>query len=177
MKRAMIGLIVATVAAAGCASSKASKAETPTKAVAVEAVRPAEAQIPATPVATAAEVAQPAPPVAVVEPRPEAMAAADEVPGLPAYPGATRTKLETSTVPTIEWARKIKVELEVRDSLENVKAFYERVIKENGWQVAGVSEKGGEVRWKLAKDGAVAEVRIEQKGRKRVEIRLERKDR
>ncbi|MGV8038878.1 MAG: hypothetical protein AB2L07_01950 [Thermoanaerobaculaceae bacterium] len=177
MRRALILLIVATVAAAGCASSKGKKAERPAEVASAEAVKPAEAQTPAAPAATAAEVAEPARTVPVVEPRPEAMAAVDEVPGLPAYPGATRTKLETSTVPTVDWSRKTKVELEARDTFEKVKAFYQKVIRENGWQVAGVSEEDGEVGWKLVKDGAVAEVRIEQKGRKRVEIKLERKDR
>ncbi len=150
--RALIGIIVVAVAAAGCASSPGTREEKPAQVAAAESGKPAPA-------------------------RPEAAVSLDEVPELPAYPGATRTKLETSTVPTAEWTRKTKVELEVRDSLENVKAFYEKVIRDNGWQVAGVLEQGDKVGWKLMKDSAVAEIRIEREGRKRVEIRLERKDR
>lgn len=178
MRRALVLVILGTTAlAVGCASGKGNKAEKPAEPVAVEAARPAEPQAAPAPAAAATETAEPTKAVAVSEPRPAAAVAIDEVPGLPAYPGATRTKLETSTVPTVDWSRKTKVELETRDTFEKVKAFYQKVIRENGWQMAGVSEEDGEVGWKLVKDGAVAEVRIEQKGRKRVEIKLERKDR
>lgn len=156
MRRAVIVLILGTaVLSMGCASGKAAKEE--------KSAEPAPSQ--------------PAGPVTVAEPRPEVAATPDEVPELPAYPGARRTKLETSSVPTLDWARKIKVELAARDTFENVKAFYVKVIKDNGWEVAGASEEEGKVGWRLVKDGAVAEVRIEREGRKRVEIKLERKDR
>ncbi|HPC82062.1 MAG TPA: hypothetical protein P5234_01960 [Thermoanaerobaculaceae bacterium] len=144
--RALIGIIVVAVAAAGCASSPGAREDKPEQ-------------------------------IAEAEGGADAAVSLEEVPELPAYPGATRTKLETSTVPTAEWTRKAKVELEVRDSLENVKAFYEKAIRDHGWQVAGVREEGDKVGWKLVKAGAVAEIRIEREGRKRVEIRLERKDR
>ena len=92
-------------------------------------------------------------------------------------PGASRTKLDTSTVGSDGWSRKVKVELEVRDTFENVKGFYKKVIEDRGWTVTGVSEEEGKVGWKLAKDTSVGEVKIDKEGHKRVSVRLERKDR
>lgn len=164
-------LVAAAVVAAGCASGKPEKAaaaQKPPEAAPAEAAKPA-------PVAVAEPV--PAAAAAQAEPTAENTAPVDDVPGLPAYPGATRTKLDTSTVPTADWSRRVKVELDVRDTFENVKAFYAKVIKDNGWQVTGVREEAEKAGWKLSREGATAEVRVEKTGRKRVEVRLERKDR
>lgn len=155
MRRALSLVILGTaLLAMACASGKSAK-EQKAEAAPAEAVKP----------------------VAVAEPQPGAALPADEVPELPAYPGAIRTKLETSTVPTAEWARKVKVTFEVRDTFENVRDYYLKVIQDYGWEVAGMTQEEDKVGWRLVKGGAVAEVRVEKEGRKRVEVKLERKDR
>ena len=147
-------------AEASVVAEEAKPAEVPAP---VEEVKPAEAP---------AEKAELAP-----APSPEAPAVPDDVADLPAYPGASRSKLDTSTVGSDGWSRKVKVELDTRDTFENVKRFYEKVIQDRGWKVTGISEQAEKVGWKLAKDSSVAEVRIDKEGHKRVKIRLERKDR
>jgi hypothetical protein len=57
------------------------------------------------------------------------------------------------------------------------RAFHLDVIRDHAWQVVGTSEKDDEVGWKLAKGSSVAEIKLEQEGRERVTIKLERKDR
>ena len=170
----IVGLALALVLG-GCASSQEKKVAVEKPVAADTASKPAEAP-PAVEEAKPAEVAavkaEPAPATS-----PAAAAVLDDVADLPAYPGASRTKLDTSTVGSDGWSRKVKVELEVRDTFENVKRFYEKVIQDRGWKVTGVSEQAEKVGWKLAKDSSVGEVRIDKEGSKRVKIRLERKDR
>ncbi|MCU0292052.1 MAG: hypothetical protein MUF10_08705 [Thermoanaerobaculaceae bacterium] len=159
----------------GCASSQDKKVTVEEPVAATSASTPAEAPPPAepaTPAAAAEAKAEPVPTSAVGKP-----AAVDDVVDLPAYPGASRTKLETSTVGSDGWSRKVKVELDVRDTFESVKGFYKKVIEDRGWTVTGFSEEEGKLGWKLAKDTSIGEVKIEKEGRKRVSVRLERKDR
>lgn len=159
----LLVMCAAVLVSVGCASSKDSK---PARDVEVKAV---EAQ--------ADPSSKPVTETAVAIDTPAAALAPGEIEGLPTYPGALRTKLDTSTGSSYEWSKKTKVELETRDPFEKVKAFYEKAIRDFGWQVTGLKEQTDEVGWRLARDGAVAEVKIEQKDKKQVEIRLERKDR
>lgn len=175
MRTGVIVCVALALALAGCASSKEKKVAVEEPVVAESASKPAEAP----PVAEAAKPAEAA--EVKAEPAPtskvETPAVVDDVVDLPAYPGASRTKLDTSTVGSDGWSRKVKVELEVRDTFENVKGFYKKVIEDRGWTVTGVSEEEGKVGWKLAKDTSVGEVKIAKEGHKRVSVRLERKDR
>lgn len=175
MRTGMVVCVALALVLAGCASSKEKKVAVEEPVAAAVASAPAEAPpaIEAAKPAEAAEVkAEPAPVATAATP-----AAADDVVDLPAYPGASRTKLDTSTVASDGWSRKVKVELDVRDTFENVKSYYKKVIEDRGWTVTGVSEEDGKLGWKLAKDTSVGSVRIEKEGRKRVSVRLERKDR
>jgi hypothetical protein len=170
----IVGLALA-LALAGCASSKEKKVAVEEPVAAETSARTAEAPPAAEaakPAETAGVKAGPAPSSEVETP-----AAVDDVVDLPAYPGASRTKLDTSTVGSDGWSRKVKVELDVHDTFENVKEFYRKVIGDRGWTVAGVSEEEGKAGWKLTKDTSVGEVKITKEGRKRVSVRLERKDR
>lgn len=175
MRTGMVVCVALALVLTGCASSEEKKVAVEEPVTAAAASTPAEAPpaVEAAQPAVAAEVkAEPAPVATVATP-----AAVDDVVDLPAYPGASRTKLETSTVGSDGWSRKVKVELDVRDTFESVKGFYKKVIEDRGWSVTGVSEEEGKLGWKLAKDTSVGEVKIEKEGRKRVSVRLERKDR
>lgn len=164
----LLVMCAAVLASVGCASSKDSK---PARVVEVKAVEAQAVETPADP------SAKPVAETAVAVDKSAGAIAPGEIEGLPGYPGASRTKLDTATGSSYEWSRRTKVELETRDPFEKVKSFYEKVIRDFGWQVTGLKEKTDEIGWRLAKDGAVADVRIEKKDKKRVEIRLERKDR
>lgn len=102
------------------------------------------------------------------------------VPDLPDYPGATRSKLETAEGKE-GWARKVEAKFRTADPFDTVRAFYEKAIEANGWQVDGTSvktEKGtGKVKWTLSKGTSAAEVKVESEKEGGVEIELERKDR
>lgn len=166
---------------AEAAETAAAEVKPAAEAPAVEAASPAKpesAKAEEPPAAPAA--AEPAEPPAVPPPPPpppaRPPALTDDVADLPPYPGAERTKREVETG-TYEWSRTVEMEFVAKDTLEKVRAFYLRVIRENGWDVIGVREKDDEAGWKLAKGTSVAEVKLELEGRRRVVIKIERKDR
>ena len=181
-----LSLIALLVLGGTACSSKSKDAEAKAEPVAVAAetaaaeATPADtASSPAEPV-TPAPVTAPAPPAPPPPPPPPAparpAAATDDVAELPSYPGAERVKREVETG-GYDWSREIEIELVAKETFEKVRAFYLGAIREHGWEVVGTSEKENEVGWKLAKGSSVAEVKIEQEARKRVTIKLERKDR
>lgn len=179
----IVGLALALILG-GCASSHQKKVSVD-QPVAVDApAKPSEAppaaeavEAPRAEPATDVEKATPLEVQAAPAARAPESAVRDDVPDLPSYPGASRMKLDTTTVSSDGWSRKFKVELEARDTFDNVKKFYEGVIQDGGWTVGGVSEEAGKAGWKLTKESSVAEIRISKEGRKRVSIRIERKDR
>lgn len=124
----------------------------------------------------------PAETAAPVAPAPQQVAAAaavaapDDIPELPSYPGAERVKREIDASGG-EWARKSRIELVSNDGFEKVRAFYLEAIRANGWQVVGTREEKDEIGWKLAKGTSMAEVDLDSEGFGRVKIKLERKDR
>ncbi len=152
------------------AEAPAAEADSPARPESAKAEEPPAAPAAAEPAAPPDVSPPPPPPPA----RPPALS--DDVAELPPYPGAERTKREVETG-RYEWSRTIEVEFVAKDTLEKVRAFYLRVIRENGWEVIGTREKQDEAGWKLAKGASVAEVKLEQEGRRRVVIKIERKDR
>ncbi|HNX49143.1 MAG TPA: hypothetical protein PKL08_03175 [Thermoanaerobaculaceae bacterium] len=179
----IVGLVLAVILG-GCASSHEKKVSVD-QPVAVDApAKPSEVppaaeavEAPKAEPVTDIEKATPAEVQAAPAASAQDSAVRDDVPDLPSYPGASRTKLDTTTVSSDGWSRKFKLELEARDTFDKVKKFYEEVIQERGWTVGGVSEEAGKAGWKLTREASVAEIRISKEGRKRVTIRLERKDR
>jgi hypothetical protein len=188
--------VMLVLGGAACSSkSKDAKAKAEPEAVAAESAAaevrpaaeaaPAETAKPAEPAKPPAEPATPEPatgpePPAPPPPPPPASVrppvVTDGIPELPSYPGAERVKREVETG-GYDWSREIEIELVAKETFEKVRAFYLGAIREHGWEVVGTSEKENEVGWKLAKGSSVAEVKIEQEARKRVTIKLERKDR
>ncbi|TAM53374.1 MAG: hypothetical protein EPN53_05185 [Acidobacteria bacterium] len=117
---------------------------------------------------------QPAAP-APAAPSPAAAAAAT-VEGLPDYPGAVRTGLETGEVKS-GFSRSIEARFHTGDPIGAVKKYYEDAFSANGWTVVSTEQKTTENKWRLSKGTTVAEVEVETEKTGGVRIKLERRDR
>ncbi len=105
-----------------------------------------------------------------------AAAAAATVEGLPDYPGAARTGLETGEVKS-GFSRSIEARFHTGDPIEAVKKYYEDAFSANGWTVVSTEQKATENKWRLSKGTTVAEVQVEAEKTGGVRIKLERRDR
>lgn len=118
-----------------------------------------------------------APPPAASAPAPAtASPAAEAVPEIAAYPGATQL-LRKEEINKDGFARVVEVKLHTTAAFAEVKAFYASAIVAGGWQVTASEEKADEAEWKLAKGAAVAKIELDTRSAGGVEIAIERKDR
>jgi hypothetical protein len=95
---------------------------------------------------------------------------------IPDYPNGTRTKYEIGG-PKPPFARSVETKFMTNDTFENVRAFYQNAITQNGWRIVGTQQKPGEIEWTLTKGTSVAEIEIDTERTGGVSVSLERKDR
>lgn len=103
-------------------------------------------------------------------------AAAVEIEGLPGYPGATELEHESRGA---HWGyhHGSVGRLMVTDApFDEVKAFYERVIAEQGWTVIVATEKEGTIHWHLYQGSSLGDIEIAPRPGGKVEIHLDRHD-
>ena len=118
--------------------------------------------------AVTALVASPASPPATAAPEPSAASSGAGLPRtdvagedfvrLPRYPGSVRTEYEVSID---ERFRLTAVEYFAEDALDPVRAFYQSVIDEHGWQRADITYSGGEWTYVLVDGTTEALVELE----------------
>lgn len=114
--------------------------------------------------------AQPTPPPASETP------AAEAVPEIPAYPGASQL-LRKEEINKDGYARVVEVKLHSTAGFAEINAFYARAIEAAGWQVTAREERPDEAEWRLVKGSAIAKIELDVKSAGGVEISIERRDR
>lgn len=107
----------------------------------------------------------PAPTVLPASPRsaalPEADVAGEDLERLPRYPGSVRSEYEASSNDRF---RMTSLEFLADATLDEVRAFYQGVILEHGWQRADIAFSGGEWTYILVDGRTEALIEMEQTG-------------
>ncbi len=99
--------------------------------------------------------------------------AADPIPDLPDYPGATRTAYSAK-------GRTVEVEYTTGDPFDKVTAFYTKALKDNGWNMGSLTSSAASasdygVTFTASKNGADVKIVVAHKPEGNVAITVERK--
>jgi hypothetical protein len=103
-------------------------------------------------------------------------AAAVEIRDLPAYPGATEIAHDIRAGHWGYHHGSVARHLLADASLDQVKAFYQKVIAEHGWQVIIATESHGGFHWHLFQGSSLGDIELTPRADGKVEIFLERHD-
>ncbi|MEX1156929.1 MAG: hypothetical protein WED12_07140 [Chloroflexota bacterium] len=106
-------------------------------------------------------IATPSPPTPTAPDVPRVDVAGEEVAGLPRYPGSVRSGYE---VITDDRYRLIAAEYLAAATVDEVRAFYQGVIAEHGWERADIGFSNGEWTYVLVDGSTEALIEIEELG-------------